>query len=210
MKEKEIWKDIKGYEGLYEVSSFGRVKSLRGWNGKEYILREKILKTIIAEDGKHYDVVSLHKDKKSTVYMVHRLVAETFLPNPENLPHVMHLDEDRHNNKLSNLQWGTAKENANAPLHKEKISKAMSKKWGELNNFYGRKHSLETREKISQQRKGNPQYPKKVICEGIIFNSIAECARFYHIGKSTIRRYLLDFDLMPDHFKEKGLKFYDE
>ena len=142
--------------------------------------------------------------------MVHRLVAETFLPNPENLPHVMHLDEDRHNNKLSNLQWGTAKENANAPLHKEKISKAMSKKWGELNNFYGRKHSLERREKISQQRKGNPQYPKKVICEGIIFNSIAECARFYHIGKSTIRRYLLDFDLMPDHFKEKGLKFYDE
>lgn len=210
MKEKELWKEIKGYEGLYEVSSLGRVKSLRGWNGSQYISREKILKITIAKDEKHYDTVSLHKNKKSKSCMIHRLVAEAFLPNPENLPHVMHLDEDRHNNKLFNLQWGTAKENSNTPLHKEKISKAMSKKWGELNSFYGKKHSPETRAKISQYRKGVPQYPKKVICEGMVFDSIAKCATFYHVGKSTLRRYLINFDLMPAHFKEKGLKFYDK
>lgn len=209
-KEQEIWKGIKGYEGLYEISSLGRVKSLVGWNGHAYIQREKIMKITLSKDNKHYDVVTLHKDKYSKVHMVHRLVAENFIPNPNNFPHVMHLDEDRHNNTLSNLKWGTAKENTNAPLHKARLSAAMATKRGKLNNFYGRTHTSETKAKISQSRKGVPIAPKKVECDGKVFDSIAECARFYNMGKSTIRRYLLNFDLMPIYFKEKGLKFYDK
>lgn len=90
----EFWKDIKGYEGLYQVSNIGQVKSLR---------RNKILKP--APDDKGYLTVGLHKNKKQKTFRIHRLVAEAFLPNEEELPEVDHINRDRADNRVCNLQW---------------------------------------------------------------------------------------------------------
>lgn len=151
-KEKELWKDIKDYEGLYQASNLGRIKSLIGWNGKEYVHREKILKPTITD--RRYASVTLHKNKRSKSVMIHRIIAEIFVDNSYNFPYVMHIDENMYNNKASNLKWGSAKENCNFPLHKEKQSKSMSSKKGELNNFYEKKHTDETKRKISKKRTG--------------------------------------------------------
>ena len=210
---EEVWKDIKGYEGLYQVSNLGRIKSLVGWNGKEYVLREKILKPVIHKNK--YASVTLHKDKKQIGREIHRIVAETFLENPNNYPHVMHLDENKYNNKLENLKWGTAKENCNFPEHKKRIAEAMTKKVGELNNFYGHKHSNETKQKIAQSRmgkyvKGKNPNAKKVECDGMIFDCIMDCAKYYSLHFSTMGRYLNHPKSMPQSFKDKELKFYEE
>ena len=107
---EEIWKDIKGYEGLYQVSNLGRVKSLGRWVYKEYRGKrwqgEKILKQIKNKFG--YLRVYLYKNRKAKCYAIHRLVAQVFIPNPYNLPQVNHKDEDKSNNRVDNLEWCTS------------------------------------------------------------------------------------------------------
>lgn len=107
MNNKEIWKDIKGYEGLYQVSNLGRIKSLCGWNGKEYIAREKILNPYKQKANKNYyrSVVKLRNKKESKDMKVHRLVAETFIPNPNKFPIINHKDGNPLNNCVENLEW---------------------------------------------------------------------------------------------------------
>lgn len=105
--KKEWWRPIKDYEGLYEVSNKGRIKSLeraiiRRIKGKIYV-KERILKPCINRKG--YLQVCLSKDGKQKMYRVHRLVAETFIPNPDNLPQVNHKDECKTNNIPENLEW---------------------------------------------------------------------------------------------------------
>ena len=102
---KEIWKDKKDYEGHYQVSNFGRVKSIKF--GKERILK---LRT---DKKTGYLHVVLCKDGKAKAFTVHRLVAEAFLPNPHNYPCVNHKDENKQNNNVSNLEWCTYKYNSN-------------------------------------------------------------------------------------------------
>lgn len=103
----EIWKSIKGFEDRYEVSTFGRIKSLSrvkvGKSNSSFVTEEKILSLSFNKDG--YKKCSLHKDGKRYTYQVHRLVAETFIPNPNNLSQVNHKDWDRTNNTVSNLEW---------------------------------------------------------------------------------------------------------
>ncbi len=94
----EVWKDIKGFEGLYQVSTQGQVKSRRGIL-KPYINHKGYLKVCLSKDGVKY--------KKR----VNRLVAEAFIENPLNLPQVNHKDRNKNNNAVSNLEWCTAKEN---------------------------------------------------------------------------------------------------
>ena len=105
---EEIWKDIRGYEGLYQISNLGRIKSLPKWRVK-YGYGEIILKQSIGKKG--YKVISLNKNKKRKQYKVHRLIAEAFIPNPENKPQINHIDGNKLNNDINNLEWCTQNEN---------------------------------------------------------------------------------------------------
>ena len=100
---KEIWKPIKGYEGRYEISNFGNV----------YSIRRKILltQTPSYQDIRGYNQVCLFKDNKKHTKLVHRLVAEEFLPNPNNLPQINHKDGNKFNNNVINLEWCDASYN---------------------------------------------------------------------------------------------------
>lgn len=110
--KKEIWKPIKEYEGLYEVSNLGRVRSLdkivKKWDG-ERLLKGRVLKENIGKFG--YRKSILTKNHKAKTLLLHRLVANTFIPNPENKPQVNHIDGNKGNNNVDNLEWVTASEN---------------------------------------------------------------------------------------------------
>lgn len=104
----EFWKDVKGYEGLYQVSNEGRVKSLNyKRTGKEKILCPK-------KHNKGYLQIQLMNGDKNKTYTIHRLVAEAFIENPDNLPCVNHKDENKKNNNVENLEWCTYKQNFEA------------------------------------------------------------------------------------------------
>lgn len=111
---QETWRDIKEYEGLYQVSNLGKIKSLnKYWKVNNYnnIInkKEKIIKQNL--DHKNYLFVHLWKNGKSKNFKVHRLVAQTFIPNPENKLTVNHKDGNKSNNSVENLEWCTQSEN---------------------------------------------------------------------------------------------------
>lgn len=112
---EEIWKDIAGYEGWYQVSNLGRVKSLdryvngNGINCDFQLMKGKFLKG--SKDKLGYYRVHLRKNVTYKSILVHRLVAEAFLPNPNNLPYINHKDENPSNNSLCNLEWCTPQYN---------------------------------------------------------------------------------------------------
>lgn len=117
--KNEIWKDIAGYEGLYQVSSFGRVKSFNyRRTGKE-----QCLKPTPDKDG--YLKVTLRKNGKGQQLFVHRLVAEAFIPNPNNLPEINHKDENPENNCVSNLEWISHKDNIKYGTRNERVAKKL-------------------------------------------------------------------------------------
>ena len=102
---EEEWRDIKGYEGKYMVSNTGKVKSLKyNHTGKEGILEG-------LDNGKGYLQVELYKDGKGKKYQIHRLVAQAFIPNPDSLPEVNHISEDKLDNRVENLEWCTTQYN---------------------------------------------------------------------------------------------------
>lgn len=107
----EVWKDIPGYEGLYQVSNCGRVKSLpkRRGKGVGYATGESILRHSVNSRG--YCNIVLCKDGKTKTFALHRLVAEGFVDNPLNLPEVDHIDRNQSNNYAGNLRWVTRSEN---------------------------------------------------------------------------------------------------
>ena len=122
----EVWKDISGYEGMYQVSDLGRVQSLDriSHNGKRY--KGRVLKPV--PDGAGYLQVFLRKDAKTRRFYIHRLVAGAFIENPTNKPQVNHLDEtEKWNNRVDNLAWATPKENANWGTRNERSNKKRSK-----------------------------------------------------------------------------------
>lgn len=133
MSIDEVWKDIKGYEGLYQVSNFGRVKSLERQmklnlnKDKKMIKKEKILKPGKVGTRRNYLGVELVKNFKYKHKYIHRLVAETFIPNPNNYNEVNHKDENTLNNCVSNLEWCNTKYNVNYGQRTLKATKKLSK-----------------------------------------------------------------------------------
>lgn len=109
---REEWKDVEGYEGIYQVSNLGRLKSLeRIVHSKKWDRREpsKILSPPQLKSG--YLIASLHKEGKTKSVLLHRLIAKAFIPNPNNLPQVNHKDGNKQNNMIDNLEWVSAQDN---------------------------------------------------------------------------------------------------
>ena len=132
MNMEEIWKDIQGYEGLYQVSNLGKIKSLNRISCINRQLTGKILNPIKQISG--YYSIGLSKNAEVKLFLIHRLVAEAFIPNPNNYPCVNHKDENKQNNfvwvnkdgtvdlEKSNLEWCTVKYNSNYGTRNKRLS----------------------------------------------------------------------------------------
>lgn len=119
---EEIWKDIEGYDGVYQISTFGRVrKKVKTKNGYDVLC----MRPSKAKGEEYYYIVKLSKDNKKTTYFIHRLVAQAFIPNPDKLPQVNHKDENKLNNNVENLEWCTAKYNVNYGRAIEKMKDSL-------------------------------------------------------------------------------------
>ena len=159
------WRPIEGFEGLYEVSNIGNVRSLNyRHTGGAKILRPG--------GNKGYLNINLWKNGKRYIKTVHRLVANAFIPNPENKPQVNHIDGDKTNNRVNNLEWVTNRENQ---LHAYNIGLHVT--------------TEESRKKLSEARKGekNPK-AKQVICITTreVFDYMAEGAKKYNVNAGNI------------------------
>lgn len=193
---EEQWKDIVmekngevfDYTGLYQVSNLGRVRSC----GTGRILKPKI-------NNKGYLFVGLCKSGKAKQFLVHRIVATAFIPNPENLPVVNHRDYNRQNDCVDNLEWCTIAYNTKYSSHKWKgkpLSEETKQKMSEAKK--GKPKSEEHKRKISESCKGKPKskhkqkLSKKVVCLEIkqVFNSTKEAKEW--LGKGDIYLSLKD------------------
>lgn len=125
MNSTEVWKDIEDYKGLYQVSNLGRVRSLDRIDALGRLRKGKVLAYGLSGGG--YLQVGLHRDGKVEQKLVHRLVSEAFLPNPDNLPQVNHKDEDKANNQVENLEWCTALYNNTYGTRVERVTKVREK-----------------------------------------------------------------------------------
>jgi len=130
---EEIWKEIKGYEGYYKVSNFGNVKSLRRKimtsKGHYHTVNSRVM--VLKKDTNGYSSVILSKNQITNQFRVHRLVADAFIPNVENLKCVNHIDGNKKNNKVENLEWVTHSENSR---HSVKIGLTQKKDNSGVNN----------------------------------------------------------------------------
>jgi len=142
---EEIWKDIPGYKGRYQVSNIGRIKATR--NGHERILSGSLDKYT------GYRSFCLCKDGEIKRFSAHRIVAESFIPNVDNKPEIDHINTVRHDNRAENLRWVTRKENINNPISLERLRIAFT---GKNSPHYGKKRSEETKRKISEALKSSP------------------------------------------------------
>ena len=190
----EIFKDCKYYEELYEVSNYGRVRNKKT---KKFLTQH--------DNGNGYLFVCLWVNNKSKREYVHRLVALTFIPNPDNKPTVNHKDEDKQNNYVENLEWMTYKENNNYRTHIERSVSTMKEK-GHYNKYSERMKNNNPNH--GQWTYGDNAYARKVICDGIVFDSIKACAEYYGVNYGTFRGYMCDDSRKPQYFKDKGLSYY--
>ena len=171
----ELWVNIRGFD--YQVSNFGRVRSVSHWiyhykSGKAF-KKGKMINP--SHNRKGYSQVSLSKDGVAHHYMVHRLVAEAFIPNPKHLPQVNHKDEDKTNNRLSNLEWCTVKYNIRYGSGIERQSNghlnhpSLSREVDVYNLDYSYILTCPSAREASR-RTGVPDSTIRAICRGVIQN----------------------------------------
>lgn len=180
MLKKEEWKNIEYYEGFYQVSNMGRIKSLTGWNGHEYIKRERILKPSIQKMDYGYCryKVTLKKNKTRKYFKVHLLVAKAFIENPNKYKIVNHIDGNPLNNKIDNLEWCTQKYNVNHAIQNGLINLYIPTK-EELYNLY--------------------------VIQRI---SLKKISRQNHINIRTLKRYIKKYDIEQRSLNEEKTKFF--
>lgn len=159
----EIWANVNGFDGIYMVSTLGRIKSLERISKSTN--KEKIENRIIKQTENTYLSVNLTNGSYRRFNPVHISVATAFIANPENKPQVNHKDGDKWNNVVDNLEWATAKENAQHSYH------VLGNK-GSLNGVFGERHPTS----------------RKVYCEttGITYGSIREAARSLNVNHGRI------------------------
>ena len=185
--DNEIWKPVSGFEGYYEVSSLGRIRSVERYVKQADHLRyvkPKIKQITIGRGG--YPSVTLCKNRRSRQYRIHRLVAEAFIPNPDNKPFVDHLNTDRTDFRIENLRWVDAGENARNPntmahCRENTYTKERTKKIHETTRARG----------TSNAPKTVYQYTK----DGLFvkeYESLEEAGRQTSIYATSIRRALND------------------
>lgn len=164
----EIWKNAVGYEGLYEVSNLGRVRSVDRYDSLGHFRESIILRQHLDHNG--YKFVALFKDGKRKSIKIHRIVAMAFIPNPNNLPQVNHIDENKINNNVDNLEWCDCKYNCNYGTRNERTAKA---------------------------RINHPNTSKQVILidlnngKSFIFPSLSECSREKYLDLRNLSKVCL-------------------
>lgn len=151
-----IWKDIRGYEGYYQVSNTGEVRRLTRTVIDKNGNQKKVLGRVLSKHIKDNDylTVQLWKDNVGKKYYIHRLVAEAFIPNPDNLPTVNHKDYNKSNNDVNNLEWMSYKEN----------------------NIYS----------VPRRKKSGNAKKVKCVETGDIYNSVCEASRITNISRTGI------------------------
>lgn len=173
---EEVWREVEGYEGYYAVSNFGRVKSLPRTTisdkGKRYTCVEKILKIATRKD--RYQFIILRKNNKSKLLLIHRLVAQAFIPNPNKLPMINHKDENPSNNRVDNLEWCDQKYNMNYGTCRQRIGKASKLRCNSpegkvrqseiMRNFYANNSNPNKGKKRTEEQKA---YMRQRQLEGI-------------------------------------------
>lgn len=191
---QETWKDIPGYEGLYQVSSLGNVKGLnrevKAKSGDIKHLKEMIIKQC---NCRGYKGVSLHKGGTSKGQRVHRLVAMAFIPNPDNKPQINHKNGIKDDNRVENLEWCTNKENADHLF--------------QILGFRFNDSFRERQRELMSARIGPLR--QKVICieDNEVFESAGEAAKAHGLNDSSVRRLIYNYGTSR---KGKRFKFYTE
>lgn len=163
MKESEVWKDVAEYEGFYKVSNKGNIYSVERRNSRGYRRGGRMLKPSYDRGG--YLIVALCKNGKQKTRTVHRLVAETFLPNPNGMSQVNHRDEDKDNNNVGNLEWCDSKHNNNHGTRSERSAQARSKKVRAVNAKTGEVVTFNST--VETGRKGYHQGVVSMACRGV-------------------------------------------
>lgn len=166
---QEIWKDIPGYENLYQVSNLGRVKSLCIIHNKKVDTSKTLIRKL-SYNILGYQFIGLRKNGSRKQFYVHRLVATLFIPNPDNKPQVNHIDGNKSNNIVSNLEWVTISEN-----QRHAVRIGLKK---------GRKGSVNPCSKPILQYTISGEFIKK-------WESIASAAKSYNVSRESIKHCLV-------------------
>ena len=174
---EEIFKDIKGYEGLYQVSNFGKIFSF-----PKYKHKGKFLKFFTSKKG--YLYVGLNKNKRQKTHLVHRIIGEHFVLNPLNFPEINHIDGNKQNNYANNLEWATSSQNQ---IHAFKHGlQIITEKHRESARKIGKINGLKNKGKSLSTRKLNELQDAEIIKRFLNGESSSFLAREYGVSKKTI------------------------